>query len=367
MHLLKFHFLLIIFSLHCFVASAQDKAPASKYALSLNYHYGFLMQHGDDIGHLANQRPLKLELDFKIQTDGSKGWQVNNNYPVVGYSLNYLHFDPQKPVGDALGLIIYYGKAFYRTPKSELRWRIGLGPGVVFRKFDIMTNNKNNITGSTFNYCLNGAINFSTTLSKRLIFNAGIGLFHLSNGSMKIPNLGMNIPAVYAGLGFISKKKVTFDAPEPERKRRFNSLNLSIGGGFKEIKPIGGSRYFAGVFSAYYDLGINSRTCLNLGYDFIYDYSAKAEIKRGTFDEKLVNGNYMRHGVALGFHYFISQVSFVGQCGYYVFDPLKRYKPFYQRYTVKYNFNEAISAGIALKAHFGQAEIVEWTVGYTLK
>jgi hypothetical protein len=367
MHLLKFHFLLLIFSLYSIFASAQHKVPAAKYTLLTNYHYGFLMQHGDDMGHLANQRPLKFELDLKIQTDGSKDWQVINNYPVVGYSLNYLHFDPKKPIGDALALVIYYGKPFFRTSKSELRWRLGIGPGFVFRKFDIMTNNKNNITGSTFNYCLNGAINFSTSLSKRLLFNTGIGLFHLSNGAMKMPNLGMNIPAIYAGIGFTSVKQVTFTAPDAERKKRPNSLNLAFGGGFKEIKPIGGSRYLAGVFSAYYDLGINSRTCLNLGYDFIYDYSAKAEIRRGTYDKKLVNANYIRHGMALGFHYFISKVSFVGQCGYYVFDPLKRYKPFYQRYTVKYNFTEAISAGVALKAHFGQAELVEWTIGYTLK
>lgn len=180
-------FLFHFFFIAAFV-SAQN-SPRPVYSISPKLHYGYIWNFADEVAHLSNQHMPAFELDIIKQTKGNKPWQQEYRLPQVGYSLSYFAFDPSKPVGNALVALIHGGKNLYKTPRTNMQWRLGAGMAYVEKRFDVYSNYKNNVISQRINFALNGQINFNCRLSSALFFTMGIGLVHISNGSLQKPNL----------------------------------------------------------------------------------------------------------------------------------------------------------------------------------
>lgn len=316
------------------------------------------MNHSVNMAHLANQRPFSIEADLFKQTTGKKEWEQVHNYPKVGYSLNYIHTDPTKPIGNCYSLVFYMGKDLVKTNNFNIYYRIGGGPGLIFRTFDIKTNPKNNIISSKFNYCLNGRINITHKIYNQLYINAGLGIIHFSNGNLKLPNLGINVPTVHIGLGFghANSPKVIKDSLSPFR--RSNHLYISAAGSLKQNYPILGPYYFVGIFSVYGGRTISRKSILQTGIDYFYDPSIQRTVER-----ELNTIQNSRIGLLFGHELTFNKLSLLTQGGIYLYDPYKLYQPWYQRYGLKYYLSQKSFIGVFLKAHYGSADFVEWTVG----
>lgn len=313
------------------------------------------------MAHLANQRPWGLELDVSQKTTGKKAWQQAHNYPNVGYSFHYFRMDPNKPLGDSYSIIIYYGKELLKTKRSALTYRFGIGPGYIEKRFDSQTNYKNNLISSRINYTLNGRINYSFKINSSLNFNTGIGLIHFSNGSFKVPNLGINIPTIHVGFGFQpSSPNAMVRDSLPPFKREFQ-YNFFIAAGSKKTYPVNGPAYFVSTISFYCNKIMNRKSGLSLGTDIFYDRSFKQTLDTIATSSK--NIKYFRLGITAGHEFFINKLSLITQFGFYLYDPLRLNKIVYQRFALKYSVNKNLFAIMGLKTHFGNAEFVEWGVG----
>ena len=82
-------------------------------------------------------------------------------------------------------------------------------------------------------------------VSRNTFIASGLGFSHYSNGAVKVPNLGLNIPAFY--LGFSSaigpgngKQPIQMVSEEDTASIEFNCLGAYA---IKEIHPAGGGKY----------------------------------------------------------------------------------------------------------------------------
>ncbi|HSZ24136.1 MAG TPA: acyloxyacyl hydrolase [Cytophagaceae bacterium] len=360
---------ILIFSLllcSSFLLKAQN-SPRPTYTVTARLHYGFIWNFSQDVSHLANQHMPGFELNFTKQTKGGKDWQREYRYPQVGYSLLYFAFDPSKPVGNALAAIIHAGKNFIKTKRSNLQWRTGLGLAYVEKRFNVETNYTNNVISERINFTLNGQINYTYQISSRLKLNFGIGLTHISNGALKRPNFGINLPTIHAGIGIninddgLYKKRdsvLTF--------KRKTHLYLSTFAGLKEVYPVNGPKYFLCGVNAYAERRLNRKSGINIGMDFSYDYSKAIEIVRDSINVRNTFINLNQVAIIAGHELYLNKLSLLTQMGVYLFDPTHLSRTYYQKVGLKYYISDKMFVGMALKIHLGVADWVEWGVGIKL-
>ena len=341
--------------------------PKPTYTITARLHYGFIWNFSPDVSHLANQHMPAFELNLTKQTKGSKPWQQEYRYPQVGYSLYYFAFDPAKPVGNALALLVHAGKKFYKTKRTTLQWRLGFGTAYVEKRYDFENNFKNIAISQAMNFTLNGQLNFNYQLSQKVNFNLGLGLTHISNGSLKKPNFGINLPTMHAGVGVnIAKGDNEYKKDSVVPFKRKTYIHISPFMGLKETYPVNGPRYFLGGMNAYIERRMNRKSGLNVGLDFSYDNSKKIQIVNDSLNLKNVFLDRTQAAIIAGHELYINRLSLITQMGVYLRDPTHLNKAYYQKVGFKYYVSDKVFVGMIMKIHLGIADWIEWGGGIRL-
>jgi len=283
-----FLFWLILFP---FLSLKAQEVVKPDWHITPKLHYGFIWNFDDEVAHLANQHYTAYELSITKQTKGNKEWQNAYRLPQVGYSLYYFSFDRTKPVGNIAAVLIHAGKNIYKTKRSNLQWRIGFGTAYTERRFDYQNNFKNNVVSQRINFGLNGQLNFNCHITQKVFLNLGLELMHFSNGALKRPNFGVNLPAAHVGIGLklIGSESLTKKDTASFFKRK-TSVHLSSFWGYKEVYPVNGPKYLLGGLNAIIEQRINRKSGLHAGLDFSYDHSKKSEI---DYDAIPVENNFI--------------------------------------------------------------------------
>lgn len=342
-------------------------SPKPAYTLTPRLHYGFIWNFAEEVAHLSNQHMPAFELDLTKQTRGNKEWQREYNYPQVGYSLMYYAFDKQKPVGNALLLFAHAGKNFYKTRRTNFQWRMGFGLAYVKRGYDEEFNLRNNVISQKINFTINGQLNYNIRISQNVLFNMGFGLVHISNGSLKLPNFGLNLPTVHAGVGIeLSKGEEPLKKDSVRSFRRRTYFHISPFAGIKEVYPVNGPKYFLGGLSALVERRMNRKSGLHAGLEFSYDHSKKSEIFYEALDVNNVFINRAQAGVLVGHELYINRLSMLTQMGVYLYDPTHLNKSYYQKVGLKYYLSDKVFVNMSMKLHLGIADWIEWGGGIRL-
>jgi hypothetical protein len=341
----------------------------STYTLTPRIHYGAIIRTSKEVAHLADQHVPAFELDLNKQTKGNLGWQQEYHYPQVGYSLMYFRFDPQKPIGNALALFIHAGKSFYKAHRTNFQWRIGFGLAYVEKRFQVQHNFRNDVISQKINFTINGQLNYNIMLSRNVMFNFGIGLFHISNGALKRPNFGINIPTAHAGIGInIIKGEDEYrrDRDSVGRIKRTTHLHVGSFMGLKEVYPVNGPKYFLGGLNAVVERRLNHKSGINIGIDLSYDHSKKSEIVYDSVDISNTFIHRAQAGVIAGHELYLHRLSLLTQMGVYLYDPSHLDRRIYQKVGFKYYLTKRFYVNMTLKLNLGVADWIEWGGGFRL-
>ena len=363
MKVLAFYFCFFLIPLVIYAQTSNSPT----YTISPRFHYGFIWNFSDKVSHLANQHMPAFEIDVTKQTNGNKSWQQEYRYPQVGYSLYYFSFDPAKPVGNSLVLLIHAGKNVYKRKRSNLQWRLGSGFAYVEKRFDVQNNFRNNVISQRINFVLNGQLNFNYKLSSRLLLNLGIGIVHISNGAIQKPNFGINLPTLNVGIGFnLAKDKAEYKKDSVVSFKPKTYLHMTPFAGLKEVYPVNGPKYFIGGINACVERRMNRKSGLNIGVDFSYDHSKKSEIAYDSLPVKNTFLTRAQAGFIIGHELYINKLSLLTQVGAYVYDPTHINKAIYQKVGLKYYISDKIFISMIMKIHLGVADWVEFGGGIRL-
>ena len=327
----------------------------------------FILPHTPAVRHLAVSHPTGVELDVQRQTNGSEPWHAWYRYPKAGLAFTY--YDYHNPaLGRSYAASVYINKAFWRTRRQEVNFRIGTGVGYFPVRFNQATNHKNTIVSSRLNATIQTRLEYDAALTEHLGLVLGVGLNHYSNGATTKPNFGINLPTVLLGINYHQQRPLvpvnTEPSPEPADLGR-NFLNLSTSVGWKQRSETDPERYLVNSVTLAVGRRVNRKSNLVAGLEGFYDRSLTAQLQdtaRATdhLPDVKKAGAYVGHELLFG------RLAFVSHLGFYLYNPYKSNKFYYERLGLKYHFTDRLFGNIDLKVHRGAADVIEWRLGVKL-
>ncbi|WP_073104686.1 acyloxyacyl hydrolase [Hymenobacter daecheongensis] len=350
---------------------AQQVAPAlPKGPLILGaYAQGsFIIAHTPSVKHLAVSHPTGFELNVQRQTNGSEPWHAWYKYPKIG--VNFVYYDYHNPVlGRSYASSLYLNKTFLRTSRHELNFRIGTGLGYFPVRFDQETNHKNTIVSSRLNATLQTRLEYDVAVAEHWGLLLGLGLNHYSNGATTKPNFGINLPTVLMGFNYHQQHPFqplaanpALDAPA-EIGRNFLDLSTSIG--WKQRNESDRRKYLVNSVSVVAGRRVNRKSNLVLGLEGFYDRSLVAQLQ-DTTRAGIPRPDVKKAGVLVGHELLFGRLAFVAHLGFYVYNPYKSNKFYYERLGLKYHLTNRLWSAVDLKIHRGAADVIELKIGATL-
>ena len=318
------------------------------------------------MSHLVKDRNTAFEIDF-CQQDNRRNFTTNAfRFPSRGFSIQYQDYGYKDVLGTSIAVLQFTKFNLIQKKKfGFLDFRIGAGVAYVTKKYDVVSNPKNNAIGSHWN----SFVNFQFVYARywnHFLLGAGIEISHYSNCSIKAPNLGLNTPMCFLKMGYAFRGREVFK-PDTNTvvdilQRPGNRFQFHAIGSVKQNLPgYYPSEYLPVVaLQGLYRQRLGVKWDLEAGIDLIYNQAnrVKYDDQAFTFAETIQAGVYI--GVAANF--YKSQIYF-GLAGYF-YNKINPAGWVYNRIGYRYNFNAHWNFMVGIKANIGIADYLELGIGY---
>ena len=337
------------------------------YTLGANVLKGFIIKHDKFMGHLAQGPTHGFEICLNKNTYGFQPWEQVFNYPDIGFSLNYFDYGAID-LGQSIAGISYADFTLNRNKWSDLVFKIGTGAGYHTKPYNREHNNKNVAVSGRFSFALQGRLGFNINLNDQLKFSNSFTFSHFSMAAYKQPNKGLNVISINSGLLYrLEDQKLSYQYD----KASFDydpslQYNLSFSYSLKEITPLGGPKYPVYVASFYINKQISHTNIINAGIDGFSNSALKGEMIRDQDVDPENPPDHRRIGLTLGHELALNRVALLTQMGIYIYKLYKTDRPLYQRYALKYYFDDLFFVSLGFKSHLAKADHAECSLGIKL-
>jgi hypothetical protein len=299
---MRWIFGLIVLFLLAGPANAQQgfrhKLRSNSLVLEGRVYYGWTLDHHIEITPYKRHYPA-YEISVLKATYGRTRWEYMYNYPMIGISYWYSDLGRTKPLGAAHAIFPYINFPLLAKKEFNIYFRLGVGLGYLTRKYDRYDNFENLAIGSHLNAAVNLLFEARLRLGKRFMAAAGVSLMHFSNGAIKQPNYGLNMPGINLAFAY----RLSRENPYKRQKllpelipfefdgKKFLQLDLNIAFGIKDFQATmgNGSQYIVAVVCGNLLWPVSYKSRVGFGFDISYDGS----------DEKLleIRGNVPEHRI----------------------------------------------------------------------
>jgi len=351
-------------------AQYEHKLFSSNIMIETKIHYGFIYAHHLEL-ELFNAHFPAFEINIQKLTFGKHKWERAFNYPIIGVTFFYSSMGNNPYLGQAFALMPFMNFPLYKHKNFTFGFRFALVIGYLTERFDRLKNYKNLAIGSHLNAAVNLMFEARYRINYALTLSGGICLQHFSNGSLKLPNYGLNTPLLNLGIAYRPWKENSYIGDrfyppiEPFEAIIRRSVQFNIGGaiGWKDMTAVVGENYL--VYHLYENtmIRISKKSKIGLGFDLSYDASQIKilEMQGDTVDNKLY---ILRPGINAAYELMMGRLGFIFNLGYYLGGKEKSNGPLYQKISVQYNFTKNFFANVMLKVHWGRADYIGWGLGY---
>ncbi|MBM3403639.1 MAG: acyloxyacyl hydrolase [Bacteroidetes bacterium] len=336
-------------------------------------HYGFIFNHHIELAEFDGHFPA-FEISLARATYGKQKWEQLYNYPIIGIGFWYSALSKSPGLGSAAALFPYINYPLFRVNNFALHFRFALGLGYLTKKFDRIENYKNLAIGSHFNAAVNLMLEARYKVGSRLTLAGGISLQHFSNGSLKLPNYGLNIPMINVSAAYLLKrpnKNITdrlippTDPFEAIPKRNIE-IDLIGGWGTKNMEAIFGQNYMVFSLASNTFLPVTGKSKWGIGWDLTYDQSDRHLLHRQNIDEPN-DLKIVKSGISAAYQLNMSHLAYIFNFGYYLSGREKSDGPIYQKIGFQLAATDNFLINVTLKVHYGRADFVTWGLGYRFK
>jgi len=333
-------------------------------------HYGFLYAQHLEL-ELYNGHFPAFEIIAEKLTYGKHAWERAYNYPIIGASLFYCGIGNHPSLGSATALMPFINFPLAKSKIVTIGFRLGLGIGYISHPFDRITNYRNLAIGSHLNAAVNLMAEARFRINYYLTVTGGVSLQHFSNGSLKLPNYGINLPLAHLGIAyrpFRENQNIDdrFLAPtEPFSAILRRSFEINIGGlaGYKNMKAVYGKTFWVTHFYGNSFIRVSPKSKFGIGIDCSYDPSHVTVLeKKGIPVENRFS--VVRPGVNGAYQLVMADLAFIFNLGCYLGGKEKSNGPLYEKVQVQYGLTKELFAAVMLKVHWGRADYIGWGIGY---
>lgn len=355
--------------------------------LDVSYHRGPILKIYPSFPDNKNSYSIQTAIRWKRK--GKKSWHKLYKFPETGVKLTYLSTGNSGILGSGFGLQYQIQFDKQLSPKLSFVQSIGLG-GMYFDKpYDYINNPENIAIGNELSFLVDVTLKLSYSINPNWNVYTGVGFSHNSNGHTTLPNVGINIPHVLAGVQYAlaSKKHIDLDTARIRFKKY--GAGLRVGFGWNEFgnstAPTNGPKYpiYLLAFQGYYRF--NPHQKLLLGTELYYNtgyrqYLISQEVT--DLEENVENASALL--LFVGHEYLYGKFGLVIQGGINLHNPFLKYWINAQdeisssdkikihvpgRIGVNYYFTSPFNSklnpyvGIHVKSNLGQADFAEITFG----
>lgn len=350
-------------------APAQGNKPWSGFGIESNYSAGKIFKHTRKIKAGIPPSSSSFEINFIQQTYGRKSWQQRSRYPLVGFGITYTNYGWDSIYGKCISIYPNLQIPIIRYKDFEWTFRAAFGLGYATRHYSRVGgwDTLNTAVASHLNNYTSFATDLRYRVNKNLDVQIGANFSHISNATLRQPNLGINMYGVHAGLRYFpatSQPDRIMRKLSPLKNRWLVQARIGIAGteqGFADgpMSPV----YLA---SAYASKRYLSKNKAFAGIDYSYHQNMYVFLRNNEILPGEEKANSWTSAVFAGNEFLIGRVGIIMQVGYYLKQTYIKRDKTYQKigaqfYLVQHEKGilKELAAAIILKTHKVDAELAE--------
>ncbi len=370
---------------------AQDTIPKNSFSPSFNIYVGYLPKTYP-VAPPSNYVAL-ASLGLMWQFNGKDLWHHYYHYPRGGVELFYGTFNNPSQLGYTIGFV----------PSLEIngknlnkKWRAKFGLGIAYfnKPYNPISNTDNYYIGSHITNMTTATFLREHKTKKNLAFTYGATLVHCSNGHVKLPNVGLNMLLLHAGLRLNSTRpfyqKPLLENPTENKLSYAVKIGLGVHQFGATEKAVGGPTYSSYHLSSWVSKPFKTNHLVQLGFTYAYYSSFYAYINTQEVDFKNKRLSACTGVIFMGHEFIFGKFSLSTQAGLYVYNPffIKQkkiegrwnvlseriearstnrlgliYYPLKKHNTLN-NIKNQLMLGVFIKANLAQADLIEYSVGF---
>lgn len=372
----KFYFVLSVLlfvSVFSLGQNALPLKPVKWFYLQPKFQSGLPIVYSDSLTSSIKKTYYSQEIKIGFQTQGTQGAQYSLNFPTYGFGIYHAQLSNPDTLGNPFAAYAFFNAPFISKERIKFAWEIGFGLAWHFQPFDFKTNPRNDAISSKLNIIFNLNLSTSVKLSERFDAILDADFTHFSNGSVKMPNKGLNLYSWGLGINYhFANNLGSFKRFDPNTKNKpaaFNKrkqLDVFIASGVKTtrrnlyIQP----KYLTSSLCADYGIAYNYVGIFSLGMDLFYDATLHENVANYREKSEL---NFMMLGAHISHELMVSNFSLVTQIGTYLQKTMDVKGNFFLRVGIRYTFAEHYFLNLSLKTQNGfKADYIEFGVGYRI-
>lgn len=380
----RFYILLLLLLLNPLLFSQKkDSLKPHQWAFSAAGEYGGVIPTNESLNFYRHKAYSGYNFQFLKQTNGSRNWHEYFNYPQIGIGVFALDFLKGKDMGSPYGFYGIYNAKLNQW--DRLKWMYGINFGISFNS------NVHDYDKQFYNISIGAKTNMYISLSTGLFyelnenFDLGLNLKlnHLSNGSTKVPNKGLNMAAGQISLIYYPEriKPIKSDTIyHPTEK--YNTLEFSVFGGIKDtfyqgenrndIKLYEGFEYNVYGADLLYLHQYSNKSAYGLGVGVNYDgeYNHQGYVIDSTlYEKKRFSHERLLVSIVPSYRLLIGKLYVNLGVGVYPFKSTRKYDNdiIFQKIGLQYQITDRLFASFGIRAsNFHIADYLEWKLGYTI-
>jgi len=362
----------------------------NRYRKSINTNVEFgkvLKTHdfvkGDNPSNMPYNNYMAFSLEYGIETDGRKIYQQVWGYPTWGFGFYKMFILNDDQLGHPFALYTFLDAPFKRWEKWSLNYKIGFGLSYNWKRHQVNENNFKYPIGSKMTVYFDLGFLGNVHLTKNLDMSVEFVLTHFSNGSIQMPNYGLNFAAASLGIKYIFNERPEFLTQELPKYNKEWEIALLFSPSIKQLyfgyytgdgQKFKTFNYSIYTFSAGISRQISYKSVVGAGFDFSWNesYAADTLMMNGIPEKAPYNASdKILIGVYPSFALVINQVTLLLQPGFYIYKKNienAEIPTTYQRIGIKYTFKWNVFTGVNIRAYnFYKADFIEWNVGYSIR
>jgi len=343
------------------------------WSISTLLHTGYVTRHTTKLTIDNSGISEGFGINFQFQTYGKADWHAHRKFPQAGLEIAAFRLNNHEQLGNAFGFLPNITLPITHKKNWNLRTTIGMGVAWLSKHYDPLSNTLNNAIGSHINNYTSVRLFAEKTWSEQWKWSAGASFTHFSNGASKLPNYGLNVPALILGLNYaphsVKPEDYTYPAEPPTYQKWGFFAEASAAR--QEFIAFNGPKYpnYNLALAATYNENSDNRTSLGIEYEYnfaVFNFYKFLE----QYDEATTKNTGKRYIVFAGHEFLFGQIGLGAQFGVYV-GPYKYLLPrsFYNKLNAKYYFTPFGKKGIQpflalhMKAHLIDAEYISVGIG----
>jgi hypothetical protein len=369
---------LCILFFHAGPANAQKdfhhKLQSNSLVLEGRVYYGWTLDHHIEITPYKRHYPA-YEISLLKATYGRTRWEYMYNYPLIGISYWYSDLGKTKPLGSAHAIFPYINFPLLNNRGFNIYFRLGVGLGYLTRKYDRYDNFENLAIGSHINGAVNLLFEARWRMGSRFMAAIGVSLMHFSNGSIKQPNYGLNMPGANLAFAYRLSRENPYERKKllPELYpfefdgKKFLQLDFNAALGIKDLQATlgNGNQFIVAVIYGNLLWPVSFKSRLGFGFDISYDGSdVKLLEVRGNPPEHKIS--IVKTGISGGYELAFSRMAIMLNLGINLSGADKSDGYVYEKLALRYGITKSLFGSLTLKALYGKADFLTLGVGYRI-